>query len=220
VTSNGTRRAWYLHLDVRGFFVTLDRRVLWNRLAAVEPDPAVRWLLRLILFHEPTENCRLRGARRADFLRLPAHRTLFRASAGYGLPIGNQTSQFGANVYLDALHQFIKHELKARYYVRYCDDMVLLSTDAAELAAWERAIGRFLDERLRLGLNDRRKLRPASGRAVFPWPWPLLEQVRQWLGSCLVHFERASGSAVPFPASRCALRNRRRGFSSVCRVTR
>jgi len=163
---------------------------------------------------------------------------VFRASAGCGLPIGNLNSQFGANVYLDALDQFIKHELKARYYVRYCDDMVLLSTDAAELAAWERAIGRFLDERLRLRLNDRRKLRPVSdgidflgyivrpdhvlvrrrvvgalrerlqraerelvrlgmvrpeaGRAVFPWPWPLLEQVRQWLGSYLAHFERAS----------------------------
>ena len=103
-----------------------------------------------------------RGASRADFLRLPAHRTLFRASAGCGLPIGNLTSQFGANVDLDALDQFIKHELKARYYVRYCDDMVLLSADAAELAAWERAIGRFLDERLRLRLNDRRALRPVS----------------------------------------------------------
>jgi len=116
----------------------------------------------LILFHEPTENCRLRGAPRADFLRLPAHRTLFRASAGCGLPIGNQTSQFGANVYLDALDQFIKHELKARYYVRYCDDMVLLSADAAEFAAWERRIARLLDERLRLRLNDRRKLRPVA----------------------------------------------------------
>jgi len=168
VTSNGTRRAWYLQLDVRGFFVTLNRRVLWDRLAAVEHDPAVLWLLRLILFHEPTENCRLRGARRADFLRLPAHKTLFRASAGCGLPIGNQTSQFGANVYLDALDQFIKHELKARYYVRYCDDMVLLSTDAEELAAWERAIGRFLEERLRLRLNDRRKLRPVV--RSFPGP--------------------------------------------------
>jgi RNA-directed DNA polymerase len=90
VTRNGTRRAWYLQLDVRGFFVTLDRRVLWDRFAAVERDPAVLWLLRLILFHEPTRNCRFRGARRADFERLPAHKTLFRTSAGCGLPIGNR----------------------------------------------------------------------------------------------------------------------------------
>ena len=41
VTANGTRRAWYLQLDVRGFFVILDRRVLWDGLATVEQDPAV-----------------------------------------------------------------------------------------------------------------------------------------------------------------------------------
>ncbi|MCP3981466.1 MAG: hypothetical protein GY716_19380, partial [bacterium] len=91
VTCNGTRRAWYLQLDVRGFFVTLDRRILWDRFAAVERDPAVLWLLRLFLFHEPTTNCRFRGARRADFERLPAHKTLFRTSTGCGLPIGNLT---------------------------------------------------------------------------------------------------------------------------------
>ncbi len=237
-TSNGTRRAWYLQLDVRGFFVTLNRRVLWDRFAASERGPAVLWLLRLFLFHEPTTNCRFRGARRADFERLPAHKTLFCTSTGCGLPIGNLTSQFGANVYLDALDQFVKHELKVRYYVRYCDDMVLLSADRAELEGWETRIGQFLDDRLRLRLNDRRKLRPvsdgidflgyiirpdyllvrrrvvgalrerlrsaerelcrlgmvrpASGRAVFPWPWTLLEQLRQWLGSYLAHLDRAS----------------------------
>ena len=51
---NGTRPAWYLQLDVRGFFVTLDRQILWDRFAAAERDPAVLWLLRLFLFHEPT----------------------------------------------------------------------------------------------------------------------------------------------------------------------
>jgi hypothetical protein len=103
-----------------------------------------------------------------------------------------RTPRAGVPVYLGALDQFIKHELKARYYVRYCDDIVLLSEDAAELSGWERAIAGFLDARLRLRLNDRRKLRPASCRAVFPWPWPLLAQVRQWLGSYVAHFERAS----------------------------
>ncbi len=79
-----------------------------------------------------------------------------------GLPIGNLTSQFFANVYLDLLDQFVKHRLKARYYVRYCDDVVLLSTDKGELEGWEREISRFLAVRLRLQLNERRKLRPVS----------------------------------------------------------
>ncbi len=82
------------------------------------------WLTRLILFQDLAENCRLRGARRADFESLPRQKSLFRAPPDRGLPIGNLTSQFWANVYLDALDQFVKHRLRARYYVRYCDDMV------------------------------------------------------------------------------------------------
>jgi len=114
VTKNGTRRAWYLQRDVRGFFTTLDCRVLFQQLSRHEPDPAVRWLLSVFLFNDLTRNCRLRNAKRADFERLPPHKTLFKARPGCGLPIGNLTSQFFANVYLDPLDQFVKHQLKAR----------------------------------------------------------------------------------------------------------
>lgn len=118
VTCNGSRRAWYLQLDIRGFFIALNRQILYRRLAVHEHDPAVRWLTRQILFHEPTEHCRFRGAPRAAFERLPVQRSLFHAREDCGLPIGNLTSQFWANVYLDALDQFVKHHLKARFYVR------------------------------------------------------------------------------------------------------
>ncbi len=167
VTANGTRPAGYLQLDVKGFFVTLDRRVLWARLAAHEHDPAVRWLIQVILNHEPAQNCRLRGHPQAIFTALPAHKTLFKAQPGCGLPIGNLTSQFFANVYLDALDQFIKHELKARHYLRYCDDLMLLHPDPAVLALWEQRIAAFLDERLGLTLNQRRRLRPVSNGIDF-----------------------------------------------------
>lgn len=161
-TANGTRRAWYLQLDIRGFFNSIDRDILYARLAAKEDDPAVLWLIRTLVCYDPTAGCILRRARPADFAQLPAHKTLFKAAAGCGLPIGNLTSQFFANVYLDALDQFVKHQLKARYYLRYCDDMVLLSTDPAELAAWESEIEAFLARTLRLALNERRKLRPVA----------------------------------------------------------
>ena len=52
---------------------------------------------------------------------LPPHKTLFACPPGKGLPIGNLNSQFFANVYLNALDQFVKHELKCRHYLRYCD---------------------------------------------------------------------------------------------------
>lgn len=236
-TANGTGRGWYLQLDVKGFFINLDRNILYRMLEAREKDPTILRLIRVILFTEVTENCRFRKARRQDFECLPAHKTLFKASPGCGLPIGNLASQFFANVYLDALDQFVKHQLKARFYLRYCDDCVLLSADKGELEDWERQIEEFLAERLRLQLNERRKLRPVSdgvdflgyivrpdyllvrrrvvgalrerllkaecalirqgmaqhvnGRAVFPWPWPLLEKIRQWLNSYLSHFGKA-----------------------------
>jgi hypothetical protein len=222
----------------RADHVTLDRDILFQQLAAQERDPAVHWLLRVILCQDLTANCRFHHAQRADFERLPPHKTLFKAPPGCGPPIGNLTSQFFANVYLDPLDQFVKHQLKARYYLRDCDDMVLLSADQAQLEDWERQMEAFLAERLHLQLNERRKLHPvadgiaflgyvtrpdyllvrrrvvvalrarlnhteqtlhrlgmahhAAGRAVFPWPWPLLEELRQWLSSYLGHLGKAS----------------------------
>ena len=166
-TANGTLRAWYLQLDVRGFFISLNRKILFERLSARERDPAVLWLMRLLVFHEPVLDCRLRDARRADFEQLPAHKTLFKAAPECGLPIGNLTSQFFANVYLDTLDQYVKHTLKARYYLRYCDDLVLLSPEKAVLEQWERRITAFLRDLLNLELNERRRLRPVSAGIDF-----------------------------------------------------
>ncbi len=238
VTANNTRRAWYLQLDVRGFFNSIDRHILYERLLAKEPDPAVRWLTHTLVFYDPTAHCRMRRARPADFAALPEHKTLFKAAPACGLPIGNLTSQFFANVYLDALDQFVKHHLRARYYVRYCDDFVLLAEDRATLERQEAQIRAFLATELHLALNERRQLRPVGDgidflgyivrpdyllvrrrvvgacyerlaraerelvqrglrlggatRPIYPWPWPLLAQVYQWLNSYLGHFRPAA----------------------------
>ena len=166
-TANGTHLAWYLQLDVRGFFISLNRKILFDRLSARERDPAVLWLIGLLVFHEPALDCCLRDSRRSDFDQLPAHKTLFKAAPHCGLPIGNLTSQFFANVYLDALDQYVKHVLKVRYYLRYCDDMVLLSRERSALEDWEKQIAVFLGDRLKLLLNNRRKLGPISNGIDF-----------------------------------------------------
>jgi hypothetical protein len=162
------------------FFITLDRNILFERISSKERDPAVLWLAQILIFHEPTENCRLHSATRADFERLPAHKTLFKAEPHCGLPIGNLTSQFFANVYLDALDQFVKHTLKAKHYVRYCDDLVQLSPDKAQLEQWEQKIEVFAHSHLGLEFNDRRKLSLVA------------DELRQWLNAYLSHIQRAS----------------------------
>ena len=65
--------------------------------------------------------------------------------AGKGIPLGNLTSQFFANVYLHELDLFVKHKLKAEHYLRYVDDFVILHRDKKVLEKWKHEIGLFLN---------------------------------------------------------------------------
>ena len=72
--------------------------------------------------------------------------------AGVGLPLGNLTSQLLVNVYMNEFDQFVKHRLKAKYYIRYADDFVILSGNKSELEEMLRYIVTFLREKLKLSL--------------------------------------------------------------------
>lgn len=106
--------------------------------------------------------------------RIPPHKRLANAAPGCGLPVGNLTSQFFANVYLNELDQFVKHRLKCRRYLRYVDDFVLLADTREQLLAWQAQIETFLASALRLKLKDDVRIGPLSqgvdflGYRVFP----------------------------------------------------
>ncbi len=70
-----------------------------------------------------------------------------------GMPLGNLTSQFFANVYLNELDQFVKHKLKSKYYIRYVDDFIILHKSKEQLEKWKEEIGIFLKEKLKLVLH-------------------------------------------------------------------
>src|SRR3989344_9658315 len=72
------------------------------------------------------------------------------------MPLGNLTSQFFANVYLNELDYFVKHKLRAKYYIRYVDDFILLSSSKEELVRWWRAIGGFLLKNLRIRIHPQK----------------------------------------------------------------
>ncbi len=114
---NGTRRAWYLQLDIKNYFMSMDKKILFALIKRRCPDPEALWLSELLIFHDCTINPILRGNPKIG-KRLPPHKTLFQAPAGKGLPIGNLNSQFFANVYLNSLDQFVKHNLKCHHYLR------------------------------------------------------------------------------------------------------
>lgn len=69
------------------------------------------------------------------------------------MPLGNLTSQFFANLYLNELDQFVKHKLKAKHYIRYVDDFVILHNDKEQLKKWMVEINKFLKEKLDLELH-------------------------------------------------------------------
>lgn len=71
----------------------------------------------------------------------------------FGLPLGNLTSQLFANIYMNEFDQFVKHELKARYYIRYADDFVVLSADKRWLQTIAEPIKNFLKSNLFLKLH-------------------------------------------------------------------
>ncbi len=70
-----------------------------------------------------------------------------------GMPLGNLTSQFFANVYLNELDYFVKHVLRAKFYIRYVDDFVILHNSKSQLRGWKGEINGFLKKELRLELH-------------------------------------------------------------------
>jgi len=167
ITSNGNSKAYYLQLDVKDFFPSISKEILFKLISNKVSDPDILWLTRLIIFWDCTKSFVTRGDN-SLLNRIPEHKSLFGKNNEYGLPIGNLTSQFFANVYLNELDQFVKHTLKARYYLRYVDDFVILSPDATELSAWQARIEEFLSNQLKLRLHPKRhKLLPISNGIDF-----------------------------------------------------
>lgn len=175
VTQNWSRPAHYLKCDLANFFVSIDKQVLRELLAARIHEPWWLQLAETILFHDPRQDYELRGA--PSMLALvPQHKRLTNQSDSNGLPIGDLSSQFFANVLLDALDQHVKHCIGARHYIRYVDDFILLHESPQWLNAALADIEAFLPARLHLQLNPAKTiLQPVDrgvdfvGHVIKPW---------------------------------------------------
>jgi len=175
LTQNWSLPGYYLKLDLANFFVSIDKTVLDALLASRITEAPWLALARQILWHDPRQNFELRGDP-AKLALVPPHKRLGNQPAHLGLPIGNLSSQFFANLYLDVLDQYVKHQLHARYYIRYVDDFVLLHESAQWLNAAHTAICEFLPRVLHARLNDGKTiLQPIErgidfvGQVIHPW---------------------------------------------------
>lgn len=174
ITQNWSKPAHYLKLDLANFFVSIDKHVVRELLARKVSGWWLQ-LAELVLFHDPRQDFELRGDP-VLLERVPAHKRLTSQPAHLGLPIGNLSSQFFANVLLDALDQHIKHDLRCRHYVRYVDDMVLLHESPQWLNAARADIEAWLPQHLGLRLNPSKTiLQPVArgvdfvGQVIKPW---------------------------------------------------
>jgi retron-type reverse transcriptase len=129
VTANNTREAYVLKADIKKYFENVDNNILLSILKLKILDEKLIRLIELILKN---------------------HKTLHE---GRGMPLGNLTSQFFANVYLNELDQYIKHELQIKYYIRYVDDFIIMVDDKKLLETYKDKINLFLQERLSIGLH-------------------------------------------------------------------
>lgn len=155
-TQNWSQPCYYLKADVANFFVAIDKDVLYEALLEVVKEEEWQRLAYTILYNDPREGVHIKGNKKLLSL-VPHRKSLFRCEANKGLPIGNLTSQFFANVYLNKLDQFVKHELKCKYYVRYVDDFVILDKDPGKLNDIYDAANTFLGESLGLSLHNNKK---------------------------------------------------------------
>jgi retron-type reverse transcriptase len=131
VSCNNTKTVWVLKSDIKKFFASIDHCILIGILERHIQDGDILNLLREII-----------GS--------------FETKTGKGLPLGNLTSQLLVNIYMNEFDQFMKHSIKAKYYIRYADDFVMLSRSRKELVKTLQSIERFLWSALKLELHSRK----------------------------------------------------------------
>lgn len=135
VSKNNTKTCFVLKCDIRKYFDTVNHEILLELFKKEIKDEKVLWLIKVILDNHSSD------------------------VEGRGMPLGNLTSQFFANVYLNELDQFVKHKLRAKYYIRYVDDFAILHENQQVLEEYKEKIDQFLVFELMLSLHpDKSKI--------------------------------------------------------------
>lgn len=164
VSRNYTEPCFILKLDISGYFMSIDRTILYGKvLSLVErfrssslfDSDLVLWLLEQVIFHDHIANCIVNGSRQ-DWDDLPASKSLFHAKKGCGLPIGNLTSQLFGNIYLNVFDHEVSLMIPGVRYGRYVDDMLFVYGDKEILKSAIPKIRTCLMHQLSLTLHPKK----------------------------------------------------------------
>lgn len=154
-TDRKQERYYYLKMDISKYFYRVDHDILLKILGRRIKDTQLLALLEKIINCE-SMNFGLPPGKEPDEVEV-ADRL-----CNKGMPIGNLTSQMFANIYLNEVDQYAKHELGLHYYIRYMDDIIILHHDKKYLAEVKELLRVFLDDNLRLDLNSKTAIHPCS----------------------------------------------------------
>jgi len=154
--------SWILKIDIRGYFMSINRKILYRKLEAfinenyhVFDKGLIKELCRIIIFNDPTQNCIFHSPS-VLWKQLPKDKSLFTAKKNCGLPIGNLTSQVFANFYLTEFDHFIKKECGIHNYGRYVDDCIFVHNSRTLLKKLIPIMQKYLHNHLKLNLHPRK----------------------------------------------------------------
>lgn len=147
-SKNNTKNCYVLKADIKHYFDTVDQNILINIISQkIKDEKLIRLISRILANHKSKEIGKGSAENPKVFAGLSPQ-------APKGMPLGNLTSQFFANVYLNELDYFVKHKLRAKYYLRYVDDFVILHNSKAELISYKDKINEFLSQNLKIELHQ------------------------------------------------------------------
>ena len=150
VTNNLKSEAFCLKADIKHYFEEINHQILIEILRrTIEDEKIIDLIEKIISNNMVRERCN-------------------ESFTNKGMPLGNLTSQFFANVYLNELDYFVKHKLKAQYYIRYVDDFIILNSSQIQLEFYKNEIDEFLRKELKLELHpDKSKIISLSKEVDF-----------------------------------------------------
>lgn len=170
---NYRKEIYYAQLDIEGFFMSINHDILYSVLkkAVNKRNKSSKWkeevlyLARIIISHKPTDNYNIKGDPSLLSL-IPPRKSLFKSKKNKGLPIGNYSSQFFANLYLNRLDHFVKRTLKIKHYFRYVDDIILLELEKEKLKKYRDKIAAFLKKELDVSLSGKKTKIQSTSKGI------------------------------------------------------
>ena len=188
ISKNYTKDAYVLKLDIKGYFMNINKHLLLQKLTTMISKEALTqvikkntqnkieqdidfetlfYLIKEVLFNNPIENCRIKGSI-SDWDSLPDSKSLFKSKPNCGLPIGNLTSQLFSNVYLNDFDHYMNDTLHLKYYGRYVDDFYIFSKSKEELKQLKNHVTDYLKTNFELQVHPSKiYLQPISKGFLF-----------------------------------------------------